>query len=290
MPETESLRQPGFSDVMSDKLFIRFKEFIEAELGIRMPDAKKTMLQARLQKRLRKLSISTFEDYYAYVFSQKGKESELHHMIDVVTTNKTDFFREPGHFEYLSQKVLPNMVYGRKDSVKRVNVWSAGCATGEEPYTLAMVLSDFALKCQEFNFLVIGTDISTHVLTKAETGIYDEERIEPIPHLMRKKYLLKSKDKTKRLIRIAPEIRKHTRFLRLNLMDSHYNLPEFMDIIFFRNVLIYFKRETQEKVLNQMSRHLTHGGYLFVGHSETLSGLKIPFVQESATVYRKVRG
>lgn len=290
MAETDRLQHSGFSDIMSDKLFIRFKEFIETNLGIRMPDAKKTMLQARLQKRMRKLGIESFEDYYQYVFSKKGRESELHHMIDVVTTNKTDFFREPRHFDYLYHVVLPEIVYRLKKGVdRRVKVWSAGCSTGEEAYTLAMVLSEFANKCEGFNFWILATDISTHVLNKAETGIYEEDRIEAIPLYLRKKYLLRSKDKSKRLVRIVPELRNHVRFERLNLMDRHYNIPELMDIIFFRNVLIYFDRTIQEQVLNRMSSYLIPGGYLFVGHSETLSGLNIPLVQDSATVYRKIK-
>jgi len=311
-------------NTMSDKIFLRFSNFIRTELGINMTDAKKVMLQARLQKRMRKLGITTFSEYYDYVFSPQGVEKELPNMIDVVTTNKTDFFREAQHFDYLIQKVLPELIRkiynplrkeqkkkalflkGEENSFvkteqgffspdnesedifkKKIMVWSAGCSSGEEAYTLAMVLSEFSEKVPMFNFSVLGTDISTKVLREADAGIYPHERVEPVPLMLRKKYLLKSKDKSKGLVRIAPELRALVKFRRINLMSYDFGMREMMDIIFCRNVLIYFDRKTQQGVLNRICRHLKPGGYIFMGHSETLSGLDLPLMPVTSTVYKK---
>ena len=274
---------------MTGRTFTRFSDFIKTELGINITDAKRTMLQARLQKRMRTLGLTSFDDYYDYVFSEKGRDSELLHMIDVITTNKTDFFREPKHFEYLAQTLLPEMIRVHGTGVRRrAAFWSAGCSTGEEPYTLAMVLSDFAGRWPGFGFSILGTDISGDVLKKAVVGIYDHEKIAPVPMPMRKKYLLRSKNRTRDRIRIAPEIRARVTFQRLNLMAADFRLRESFDVIFFRNVIIYFDRPTQERALNSICRHLKPEGALFLGHSETLNGLSVPLKPVVSTIYRKI--
>jgi chemotaxis protein methyltransferase CheR len=286
---------------MSDKTFLRFSQYVHVELGIKMPKVKKAMLQARLQKRLRKLGMTSFDEYYDYVFSPRGTESELAHMIDVITTNKTDFFREPKHFDYLIQTVLPRLIKWKTIKIRKqepsshsdmgpcphIGLWSAGCSSGEEPYTLAMMISDYAEKNPGFTHSILATDISLRMLEKAKLGIYDHERIEPVPLALRKKYLLKSKDDKKNLIRIIPQLRSLIRFQRLNLMDEMFSIREVLDIIFFRNVLIYFDRPTQQKVLNTICRHLHPNGYIFLGHSETLNGLNVPLTPVATAVYRK---
>ena len=275
---------------LSDKMFLRFSKFIQNELGIRMPEVKKLMLQSRLLKRLRKLRITTFEEYYDYVFSTQGLKDELGLLIDAVTTNKTDFFREPKHFDYLVKTVLPEIMSIRTNPYKaQVVVWSAGCSTGEEPYTLAMVLSEFARTHKDFNFKVIGTDISGEALEKARIGIYDTEKAEPIPMTYKTKYLLKSKDKSRGLIRVAPQLRYIVDFRIHNLVEDRFTIRISPDIIFFRNVMIYFNRKTQEKVLNNLCKRLKPKGFIFTGHSETLSGLAVPLVSVEPTVYRKKR-
>ncbi len=273
---------------MSPKMFLRFSSFIRNELGINMTDAKKTMLQARLQKRLRQLGIPTFEEYYDYVFSPEGMREELFQMIDVITTNKTDFFREPKHFEYLTGTVLPELLRSKGSGVfRKASFWSAGCATGEEPYTLAMVLSEFAEKHHGFQFSILGSDISTQVLRKAMLGIYEHEKVEPVPMPLRKKYLLRSRDRKKTLVRIAPALRSLVTFRRINFLEPDFGLRTPMDVIFCRNVIIYFDRPTQKRVLGNILRYLRKGGYLFTGHSETLNGLDLPLVATTSTVYRK---
>jgi chemotaxis protein methyltransferase CheR len=276
---------PGLAR-MSDRIFDRFSEFIKAELGIKMPVSKKTLLEARLQKRLRELCMSSHEEYCEYLFSQQGMEQELVNLVDVVTTNTTDFFREPKHFELLSTRVLPDLL-ARGGSGRNVNIWSAGCSSGEEPYTLAMVLSEFARLNAGFTFSILATDISTQVLRMAVRAIYPEGKIGPIPQEYRKRYLLRSKDKTRRLVRIGPEARSHVRFRRLNFMED-FSFEGQLDIIFCRNVVIYFDRPTQQLLFSRFCRKLIPGGYLFIGHSESLAGMDLPLEAVAPTVYRRV--
>lgn len=269
---------------MASREFDRLSEFISTHCGIKMPEAKKIMLEARLQKRLRMLGVRTFREYCDYVLSPEGGEGELVHMIDAVTTNKTDFFREPVHFDFLSRNVLPDHIKAVSNIFK---IWSAGCSSGEEPYTLAMVLSEFASQCSGFTFSILATDISTRVLDKAKAGIYDESLIADVPHSMKQKYLLRSKDRNKGMVRIVPDLRSRIRFERLNLMDESYPFREMRDVIFCRNVIIYFDRETQEKLINRFCRYLRPGGYIFLGHSETVHGLNVPLSRVASTIYRK---
>ncbi|MCX5812302.1 MAG: protein-glutamate O-methyltransferase [Proteobacteria bacterium] len=277
-------RSQSSTITMSNKDFSRLKDFIYNECGINIGDSKKTMLEARLQKRLRELKLNSFTLYCDYLFSPAGIQEELTDMIDQVTTNKTDFFREPGHFEFLNRIALPHLTRIRKN----IFIWSAGCSSGEEPYTLAMVLSEFVNDNRSFNFQILATDISTRVLDKAKLAIYDEERISPVPPDMRNKYLLRNKDRTKKLYRVIPALREQIRFRRLNFMDSDFGFREPMDIIFCRNVIIYFDKPTQERLLNKFCQHLSPDGYLFMGHSETLFGMDVPLTQVAPTIYRRL--
>ena len=273
---------------MTEREFSRFAEFIYDQCGIKMPPAKKTMLEARLQKRLRALRMGSFQDYADYLFSHEGAGLELVHLIDVVTTNKTDFFREPAHFDYLVSTALPELAASRGTGFRKgLAIWSAGCSSGEEPYTLSMVLAEFAEQNQGFSYNILATDICTTVLDKAKLAIYDEERVEPVSLPLKRKYLLRGKDGQRGFVRVVPELRSRIRFRRLNFMDDDFGLRDPMDIIFCRNVIIYFDKRTQERLLTKFCRHLIPGGYLFMGHSETLSGLDVPLVQVASTIYRK---
>lgn len=274
---------------LTDKDFQKLSEFIYEQCGIKMPPSKKTMLEARMQKRLRVLGMRSFRDYCNWVLDPVASENELVNFIDIVTTNKTDFFREPSHFEYLVNTAVPELVRCEGAGVRRrLVVWSAGCSTGEEPYTLCMVLSEFANRYPGINFdySILATDISTRVLEKAASAIYEMEKIEPIPMNLKKKYLLRSRDRTQNLARIIPELRAKVRFRRINFMDGEFGLREKMDIIFCRNVIIYFDRPTQERLINKFCRNLIPGGFLMVGHSETLNNLNVPVVQVAPTIYR----
>jgi chemotaxis protein methyltransferase CheR len=275
------------SATLSNKEFARLSRFIYEQCAIKMPEAKKTMLEGRLHKRLRILGMKSFEEYNEYLFSPEGIRQELVQMIDMVTTNKTDFFREPDHFDYMIGKVLPE--WCQRYGGRRLMIWSAGCSSGEEPYTLAMVLSEYAVHNPGFDYQILATDISTRVLEKAKTAIYDEALVNPVPPVMKKKYLLRSKDRKSGLVRIVPELREKVRFRRLNFLEGDFGLREPLDIIFCRNVIIYFDRQTQERLLQRFYGHMRNGAHIFMGHSETLSGLDVSLVSVFPTVYRKMQ-
>lgn len=290
MTGSQDRTKPYLPATLHDREFQRFSSLIYECVGIKMPPAKKTMLEARLQKRLKALGILSFEKYGDYVFSPEGRSSELVHMIDVVTTNKTDFFREPAHFEFLVKTAIPSILKARGDlSREPLKIWSAGCSTGEEPYTLAMVLSEFAEGRPDFRATITASDICTQVLQTAKTAIYPEDRTDPIPLNLKKKYLLRSRERSKSLVRIAPRLRSLVSFRRINFMDDDFGISEKMDIIFCRNVVIYFDKPTQLTLMRKFHRQLRPGGYLFIGHSETLSGLDVDFKPVASTVYRKER-
>jgi len=261
--------------------------FIQDTCGIKLPPAKRIMLESRLQKRLRALGMNSIHDYREYLFSDEGKNRELVNCIDAVTTNKTDFFRESPHFDLLLSKILPEWEGSERNSGRKpYSVWSAGCSTGEEPYTLAMVLSEFAETVPGFDFSILATDISTRVLDKARLAVYDEESVAPVPAYMKSKYLLRSRDQSKNLVRLVPRLRQKVLFQRLNFMDHRFAVPDALDAIFCRNVMIYFDRNTQEKLVRKFCRHLAPGGYLFLGHSETLNNMDVPLAAAAMTVYR----
>ena len=215
--------------------------------------------------------------------------TELVFLINEMTTNKTDFFREPVHFEYLVNKVLNH--YPERDvftNKLQVNVWSSACSTGEEPYTIAMILEEYKNVDSNFSYSIYATDISTDALEIAKMGIFKMDIVKVIPKEMKYKYLLKSKDQTKDLVRFIPELRMNINFARVNLIDENYLFPVKMDVVFCRNVLIYFDKQTQEKALINITKRMSDGGYLFIGHSETILGMNLPLERVAPTIYRKV--
>lgn len=274
-------------DRMSDKDYARLCGLIYTETGIHLGTGKKTMLEVRTRRRLRQLDLSSYSQYCDYLFGRQGLKEELVPLIDVVTTNKTDFFREPRHFNFLVEKALPDLLSGT-GSGKQLLVWSAGCSTGEEPYTLAMVLSEYGLTHPGFRFRILATDISTTVLAKAKLGVYSCESVEPVSPTLRRRYLMRSRDPGSNRVRVSPELRQLVEFHRLNFMDSNYGLSEKADAIFCRNVIIYFDRPTQERILKKLSHHLVPNGYMFVGHAETLHDMDLPLVAVAPALYRRV--
>jgi chemotaxis protein methyltransferase CheR len=266
---------------LSDKDFKRLSSWIVAELGIRMPETKRVMLESRLAKRVKICGMAGFGPYLDYAFSSEGA-AELVNLIDAVTTNKTDFFREADHFDFLSQRVLPELAApGRK-----IRFWSAGCSTGEEPYTLAMVLEEYRMRDPDFSYGIVASDISTRVLEAARNGVYDAEKAEPVPLSMKKRYMLKSKDPGRNQVRMKPEMRAKVEFKRVNLMDASFGFREPFHVVFCRNVIIYFDRPTQEALLARICHNVVPGGYVFLGHSETIAGFDTELVGVSPTVYR----
>ena len=268
--------------LLTQREYELLSKYIYENYGIRMPQVKKTLLQCRLQKRLRVLNMESFEQYIDYVFSKEGRDKELQHMTDVITTNKTDFFREPAHFEFL-QNLNWGKFMGGEPASKMIRVWSSACSTGEEAYTLAMVLQELKLP----QYQILASDLSMEVLQKAATAIYAAEKTVPVPFNLKQKYLLKHKDPKNPLFRVVPELRKRVNFKHLNLMDEYYDVQTKFDLIFCRNVLIYFDRKTQESVIRKLCSHIREGGYLFIGHSESLTDLDLPLVQVKSTIFQK---
>ncbi|WP_066630239.1 CheR family methyltransferase [Labilibacter marinus] len=275
-----------FKAELSEKDFEAFSNFIYSEFGIKMPPVKRVMLQGRLLKRIRQLNMKTYSEYKDYLFSSEGQKEEIFNFLNVVTTNKTDFFREPVHFDFLKSSVLPE--YSNKGINEPFKIWSAGCSSGEELYTISMTLNEYKAEHRSFSFSMLGTDISQNVLTKAAKGIYASSKVDIVPLELKKKYLLKSKDKENPTIKVRPELQSNLRLKYLNLMDSSYsNINETFDVVFCRNVLIYFDRKTQESVINKLSMHLKPGGYFFIGHSESLTGMDVPLEHIKPTIFRK---
>jgi chemotaxis protein methyltransferase CheR len=264
----------------------RLRTLIYERAGINLGADKKIMLEQRLRPRLRTLGLDSFRNYCDYLFSTAGQRDEMVHLLDAVTTNKTDFFREPQHFDYLTKKALPEILRTRATD-RPLMIWSAGCSTGEEPYTLAMVLSEYARTSPGFRFKLLATDICTRVLEKANLAVFKSEVAAPVPKDLLRKYFLRARDRASNLLRVVPELRNLVEFRQLNFKDADYGLTEKPDIVFCRNVIIYFDRQTQEQILQRLTHQLVPGGYAFLGHSETLHGLNVPLAAAGQAVYRK---
>ncbi len=274
-----------FKAELSESDFQIFSSFIYNEYGIKMPSIKRIMLQGRLLKRIRDLNMSSYSEYKNYFFSKEGQEKELYNFLNVITTNKTDFFREPGHFDYLTNHVLKKFIVA--NSRNQLKLWSAGCSSGEEPYTISIVLNEFKRLNPQFMFSIVGTDISNQVLEKAAKGVYPEEKIDFVPIELKRKYFLKSKDRLNPTARVNPILQANITLKHLNLMDTFFDMKETFHVIFCRNVLIYFDRATQEKVINKLCQFLEPGGYFFIGHSESLSGMNVPLNHIKPTIFQK---
>jgi chemotaxis protein methyltransferase CheR len=273
---------------ISNADFVRLRALIHEQAGINLNSDKKTMLELRVKRRLRSLHLNSFGEYCDYLFGAHGKE-ELVHLFDAVSTNKTDFYREPEHFEFLAQKAIPELM-SRNESSRPLLIWSAGCSTGEEPYTLAMVLSECIPANPGLRFRILATDLSTTVLAKASRGVFSTEVVRPVPGDLRRKYLMRSRDRAHDFVRVVPELRSLVEFRRLNFMDRDFGLTQKADVIFCRNVLIYFDRPTQEKIMQKLAHQLLPAGYAFVGHCETLHDLDLPLVAVAPALYRKSHG
>ncbi len=273
--------------------FTRIATLVEGHTGIRLPQSKKVMLEGRLRKRLRAYGLSRFSEYCDLLFKSGGLDQELPTLIDVVTTNKTDFFREPDHFDVLTGHALPDLLMQRRGSeaTPLIKVWSAASSTGAEAYTLAMVLHDQAMMRRNFRFAILGTDISHTVLAQGERAVYPAEMVEPVPPHFKQRYVMQARRPQQRAeVRISPELRRYVHFAHLNLMDDSYPFDRDVDIIFLRNVLIYFERKDQEAVVRKLTGHLRPGGFLFLGHSESMNGNSAGLRQVAPAVFKKAQG
>lgn len=265
--------------------FRRLASLLFDKSGIHLTPVKKTLLEGRIRKRQVILGLSSASDYCEYLFSPRGQTDELEYFINALTTNKTDFMREFGHFQYLLDVALPKLLAKRT----QLRFWSAACSRGAEPYTLAMVLEEYLRRNPHcgMNYQILATDISTKVLQEAIQAVYEEPDIHPIPEEWRSCYLLRGKGKRKGQFRITPELRAKVRFIHMNLMDS-FALDSMQDVIFCRNVTIYFNRETQNRLIRKFLDVLQPNGYLIMGHSETLDVQANPVRLCSPSIYQRV--
>lgn len=270
---------------LNDAEFAKFSALIFSKTGIHLKPEKKELLNARLGKRLRATGLASFGKYYEHVV-RDSSGAELIQLIDCVSTNFTSFFREQAHFDFLTATVLPRIIESRGRRSRPLTFWSAACSSGEEPYTLAMVVADYMEKYPGMGFSILATDISTKVLAMAQKGVYSYDKVDKVPYPLLKKYFQKGVGKCSGYVKVKPELGRFVDYQRLNLMDS-FPWKEEMDVIFCRNVMIYFTRETQRELVEKFYYCLAPGGYLFIGHSESLSNISHRFQQAATTVYRK---
>ncbi|HWA61716.1 MAG TPA: CheR family methyltransferase [Caulobacteraceae bacterium] len=265
------------AQTLSRRDFERLASFIHGYCGIKMPPSKRTMLEGRLRRRLKATGAATFAEYCERLFDGGDLGAETVHLIDAVTTNKTEFFREPEHFRVLAETVLPAWVAaGRGRPRAPLKVWSAGCSIGAEAYTIAMVCAAYEGEGGPVDARIVGTDICTEVLQAAVLGIYPDSMLGPVPAALKRRFVRRAKDKGAGVSRISPDLRSRAAFGRLNLMDASYPTDRDFDVVFCRNTLIYFDKPTQKAVLGRLCAHLKPGGHLFLGHSETLAGFDLP--------------
>lgn len=290
MPLPHQQTASAEDDHLSPHHFKRIADLIGKEVGIKLPPAKRIMVEGRLRKRVRALGLPGLDAYSTLLFQHGGLAAERVHLIDAVTTNKTDFFREPEHFELLKSQLVPELLELRRTERRPLlKVWSAASSTGAEAYTLAMVLADLAAQRHDFGFSILGTDISTAVLEQGARAVYPAELVAPVPTVMQQRYLMHSRQSgTRNQVRIVPELRRLVRFLRLNLMDTTYPFDRDVDVILLRNVLIYFEKSDQEKVIQRLISHLRPGGYLLLGHSESMIGTAVTMRPVAPAVFQKV--
>lgn len=287
-PGDGMIRSPGL-DTLSKRHFGQLAKIVETEIGIKLPASKQTMVEGRLRKRVRALGLTNLNDYGELVFDHGGLESEFIHLVDCVTTNKTDFFREPEHFTLLARDLLPRLFADWPRGLpKRLKCWSAASSNGAEAYSLAMLLADMVDQ-HGFQFSILGTDICTTVLRQASQAIYPEDMFAAVPSSMRQRFVMHARDPKRHEMRIVPELRRHVHFERLNLMDENYWVERNIDVIFCRNILIYFTKETQERVVRKLAQHLKPGGYLIFGHSESMAGGQQTLLRQIApTVFQRI--
>ena len=251
---------------IGDHEFLLFRTLVERETGIQLPESKRSLLVGRLVRRLRDLGLSTFGEYYRLVTGEGGAAERIR-MIDRIATNETHFFREPRQFDFLEREVLPAWAARPQERGRRVCAWSAACSTGEEPYSIAMTLR---AGLSGWQVDVLATDLSTRVLDEAQGAVWPIEQSREIPERHLKAFMLRGVAENQGYMKAGPELRSLVRFERLNLHEDRYGLERAFDLIFCRNVLIYFSAEGRAAVVKKLLEHLAPDGMLFLGHAETL--------------------
>lgn len=270
---------------LTDREFLLFRELIYRETGINLSDKKKKLIVARLSKRLRALGLESFTGYYQYLKESPEADNEIVNLINRVTTNKTDFFREMHHFDFLRQDLFPRMAAaGRKTGSRRLRIWSAGCSSGEEPYSLAMTALEAFKAERGWDIRILATDLDTEILQKAIAGSYPAQALAPVP----RDYVSRYFSRTGENYVVGDACKSIVAFRKLNLISGTFPMKHPFDIIFCRNVIIYFDAKTKDALLTRYHSHLKNDGHMFIGHSESLMHMKDKFRFLKHTVYQKV--
>jgi len=268
----------------TNKDFEQVREFVKKETGISLSDAKKNLVYGRLSRRLRDLSIASFSDYLKYVKNENA--AELVNFVNAITTNLTSFFREEHHFEFLKKEVIPKLVKSNEAS-RRIRCWSAGCSTGEEPYSLAIALTEALPNIATWDAKILATDLDTNVLAHGERGEYDIERIAGLDEKRKKMWFRKGRGDKNLIVKTAPSLRELITFRQLNLM-TQWPMKGPFDFIFCRNVVIYFDKDTQRVLFDRYANILRPGGYIFLGHSESMFKVSNRFKLIGNTIYQRI--
>ncbi len=269
---------------LTDKEFKNIRELVYQCCRINLSNDKRELVRNRLGKRMRQLSVRSYQDYFDRVVADPSGD-ELTMMLNCITTNLTSFYREKQHFDFVTEHIVPDFLDSSTGRLPTMRVWSAACSTGEEPYSLAMCLLD-AFGTRDVDLKILATDLSSRVLEHAMRGQYPSHRVAPLPPALRNKYMTRRTDGD---FEAAEVLRKRITFRRLNLAVNRFPFKHKFDIVFCRNVMIYFDRPTQEKLVSAITACLNHGGHLFVGHSESLTGLDHPLTYVRPTAYKPKR-
>ena len=276
----------SFEAAPSPRAYNTIAELVYQHSRIKLGDDKQALLANRLRTRLRDLGLGSFDEYCDLLQSRAGDE-EISRLVDLISTNHTKFFREPEHFTFLSETILPELVPRLREEGSPLRIWSAAASSGEEPYTLAIVLAEFLRAQPPLPWQVTGSDISQRALAKARQGIYPAEALEPVPDHLKKRYFQQGTGPREGSCRIKPELARHVHFEAINLFQPEYQVPAAIEVIFCRNVMIYFDAPSRGGLLRQLTSHLAPGGYLFVGKAESLFGLTHGLENVQHSVYRK---
>ena len=262
---------------ISDTDFKLFSDLIYRKSGINIQPHKRSLIENRLGREIRKGRFASFKEFYDFVTTDQSG-NEVVALLDAVSTNVTHFFRENKHFEFLKKKVIPEMSKKKAaESERLIRIWSAASSSGEEPYTLALVIEELLPDSSGVNYKILGTDISTKVLSLAKAGCYREDKVKDIPLSLLSRYFIRGCENGETHYTVNEHLKKRVLFQRFNLISESFPFRHPLDIIFCRNVMIYFDKPTQEKIVRRFYNHLSEGGYLFLGHSEGLTGVSHQF-------------
>lgn len=277
---SEKVREFQFTESM----FEQIRELVKHHTGIVLSDGKQDMVYGRLTRRLRALDLSDFDSYLTLI--KREDEQELTHLVNAITTNLTSFFREEHHFEYLKNTVFPSLLE-KNAATQKIRIWSAGCSTGEEPYSIAMVVREFFEDYDDWDVKVVATDLDSNVIDKGKAGVYDIGRVDGLSLEYKKRWMKRGKGDQSNLVKMKSELQNLITFKQLNLLHG-WPIKGPIDIIFCRNVVIYFDKETQRNLFDRYADVLSSDGHLFIGHSENMFNVCDRFESLGNTIYQRI--